>query len=59
MEPFNTRLHETIMARWTSLDEDEKRAALGFLAGARPALVVQAMDYAERLAEEVDETLRA
>lgn len=58
MEPFNTVLHETIMRRWTSMDDDEKRATIGWLAGERPTSVVRAMDYAARLAEEVEETLR-
>lgn len=57
MEPFNSRLHETIMRRWTAMDEDERRATIAFLSGERPASVVRAMDYAQRLAEEVDETL--
>lgn len=58
MEPFNTVLHEAIMSRWERLDDDEKRATVAFLAGARPSTVVRAMDYAVRLAEDVDETLR-
>jgi predicted Fe-S protein YdhL (DUF1289 family) len=57
MEPFNARLHDTIMERWTRMDDDEKRATLAFIAGERPASVVRAMDYVARLAREVDETL--
>jgi hypothetical protein len=57
VEPFNARLHDTIMARWSAMDEDERRATLAFLAGERPAGVVRAMDWAQRLAREVDETL--
>lgn len=58
MEPFNQVLHEAIMRRWDSFEEHEQRATIAFLAGARPATVVRAMDYAARLAEEVEETLR-
>ena len=57
MEPFNARLHTTIMARWTRMDDDERRATVAFLAGERPASVVRARDYAARLAREVEETL--
>lgn len=57
MEPFNARLHETIMKRWTGMDDDERRATIAWLSGQSPASVVRAMDYAARLAEEVDETL--
>jgi len=57
MEPFNARLHETIMQRWTNMDDDERRATVAFLAGEKPASVVRAMNYAQRLAEDVEETL--
>lgn len=57
MEPFNSRLHETIMKRWTGMDDDERRCVVAFLAGEKPASVVRAMDYAQRLAREVEETL--
>lgn len=57
MEPFNATLHATIMKRWSGMDEDEQRATIAFLAGEKPASVVRAMNYAARLADEVDETL--
>lgn len=58
MEPFNARLHEVIMERWDAMDDDERRATATFLACDRPATVVRAMNQAQRLAEEVEETLR-
>lgn len=57
MEPFNARLHTTLMERWDGMDDDQRRATVAFLAGERPASVVRAMDYAARLADEVEETL--
>jgi len=59
MEPFNARLHTVVMDRWDRMDEDERRATITFLTCDRPATVVRAMNQAQRLAEEVEETLRA
>lgn len=59
MEPFNARLHTVLMERWDTMDDDERRATVTFLACDRPATVVRAMNQAQRLAEEVEETLRA
>jgi predicted Fe-S protein YdhL (DUF1289 family) len=58
MEPLNPRLIETLRQRWKSMDDDERTATVMYLAGASPSRVVRAMNYAQRLAEEVDETLR-
>jgi sortase (surface protein transpeptidase) len=59
MEPFNARLHTVVMNRWDGMDDDERRATITFLTCDRPATVVRAMNQAQRLAEEVEETLRA
>lgn len=59
MEPFNVRLHDVVMARWDRMDDDERRATITWLTIERPATVVRGMDYSARLAEEVEETLRA
>jgi hypothetical protein len=59
MEPFNARLQQVIEIRWAGLPRDEKDCVISWLATERPALVVRAMDYAQRLAAEVDETLLA
>lgn len=58
MEPFNARLHEVLMDRWDGMGDDERRATMTLLACDRPATVVRAMNQAQRLAEEVEETLR-
>jgi hypothetical protein len=57
MEPFNERLHETIMDRWHRLDRSEQVFVISYLAADRPTAVVRAMDNAQRLAREVEETL--
>jgi hypothetical protein len=57
MEPVNGRLSEVIDLRLVRADRDELVAALAWIAGQKPALVVRAMNYAQRLADEVDETL--
>lgn len=59
MEPFNGRLHAVVMDRWDRMDEDEQRATISRLAMERPATAVRAMDHAQRLAREVEETLLA
>lgn len=59
MEPFNARLHEVIMERWDTMDDDERRATMTLITCDRPSTVVRAMNQAQRLAEEVEETLRA
>lgn len=59
MEPFNSRLQDVLMARWDRMDDDTKAVTIAWLSGDRPATVVRAMNYAERLADEVDETLLA
>lgn len=59
MEPFNARLHTVVMDRWDGMDDDERRATITFLTCDRPATVVRAMNQAQRLAEEVEESLRA
>lgn len=58
MEPFNSVLHDVVMRRWDGMDEDERRATMTLLTCDRPASVVRAMNQAQRLAEEVEETLR-
>lgn len=58
MEPFNSVLHDVVMRRWDGMDEDERRATMTLLTCDRPASVVRAMNQAQRLAEEVAETLR-
>lgn len=58
MEPFNARLHTVVMDRWDGMDEDERRATITFLTCDRPSTVVRAMNQAQRLAEEVEESLR-
>lgn len=58
MEPLNPNLANTLRKRWWDMSEDEQRAAVSWLIGFSPTAVVRAMNYAERLAEEVDETIR-
>lgn len=58
MEPYSSALTEILQRRLDEISEDERRVALSWIAGARPVFLVQALEYATRLRDEVDETLR-
>lgn len=58
MEPWNTVLQRVVMERWDQMGPEEQRVVVALLTADRPTHVVRAMDYVDRLAEEVEESAR-
>lgn len=57
MEPFNTVLFSVVRERIDGLTDEQKRTALMWLSGYRITAVVRALNYAEGIEQEVEETL--
>lgn len=58
MEPWNSVLQRVVMERWDQMGSEEQRVVVALLTADRPTHVVRAMDYVQRLAEEVENNRR-
>lgn len=58
MEPWSSVLQRVVMERWDQMGSEEQRVVVALLTADRPTHVVRAMDYVQRLAEEVERDLR-
>lgn len=57
MEPVNARLQETVMQRWDSIDEDERRLVFAYVTAVKPSLAVACLNSARDVADSVAEHL--
>lgn len=58
MEPWSSILQRVVMERWDQMGSEEQRVVVALLTADRPTMVIRAMDYVQRLAQEVEEDLR-